>query len=371
MKTSSIIICIVLLLLAFGIIMVYSSSYLTAEAASKTSDGFTFLKKQVIWIIISLILLMAVKEIPYQFWSKVDWIILGSVALLLMLVLIPGIGTIHSGARRWFRFGGIGLQPSELAKLALIIFIASFVSKDPERIKHFKGGFVPLMLICGLVCGLILIEPDMGTTLFLGLVLFSILIVAGAKILHFIPVFIMAAPVMIYFVITKFTYIHNRLAVFLNPELYLDSAAGYQVKQSLIGLGSGGLWGCGLGCSKQKLFFLPQQHTDFIFSIIGEELGFLGIVSILVLFGIFLWHARKIIMQAPNLFGSLLALGITLMVMFQALINIGVVTASLPAKGIAFPFISFGGSSLCALMIGIGILLNITAQTEKKQAGRD
>jgi len=365
MKTSNILICIVLLLLAFGIIMVYSSSFLTAEASSHANDGFFFLRKQLIWIILSFVLLMIVKEIPYQFWSKIDWIILGIITILLLLVLIPGIGTVHSGARRWFRFGGIGLQPSELAKLALIIFISSFVSKDPSRIKHFKGGFMPLMIICGLVCGLILIEPDLGTTLFLGLVIVLLLIVAGVKILHFVPFFIMGIPVIMYFVVHKFTYVHNRLAVFLNPELYLNSAAGYQVKQSLIGLGSGGLWGCGLGCSKQKLFFLPQQHTDFIFSIVGEELGFLGIMSILLLFVIFLWHARKVIIRIPDLFGSLLALGITLMVMLQALINIGVVTASLPAKGIAFPFISFGGSSLCALMIGIGILLNIVAQAEK------
>ncbi len=307
---------------------------------------------------------MVTKSIPYQLWSKADWPILGLILILLTLVLIPGIGTAYYGARRWFRFGGIGFQPSEIAKLGLIIFLASFISKDTHRIKYFTSGLLPVILAIGLTCGLVILEPDIGTACFIALLSTIILVVGGIKLWHLAPIAAGVLPLTAYFVIHKLAYVQQRLAVFFNPALYLDSAAGYQIKQSLIGLGAGGFWGSGLGASKQKLFFLPQQQTDFICAIIGEELGFIGILGVLFLFGLFLWQARKVVLRAPDLFGSLLALGITLMIILQALINIGVVTASLPTKGIALPFISFGGSSLCTLMLGVGILLNIAAQSD-------
>lgn len=364
MKNHNILLCIIIAFLAFSIIIIYSSSYYTAEASANFNDGFWFLRKHLVWIIISLVILMITKSIPYQFWSRIDWFILGFILALLVLVLIPGIGTAYSGARRWFRFGGIGFQPSELAKLGLVIFLAGFISKDPQRIKYFISGLLPLVLIIGLTCGLVILEPDIGTACFIALLSVIILVVSGIKLWHLAPIAAGVIPLVAYFVIHKFAYVQQRLAVFFNPALYSDSAAGYQIKQSLIGLGAGGFWGNGLGASKQKLFFLPQQQSDFIFAIIGEELGFIGALGIILLFGLFLWQARKVVLRAPDLFGSLLAFGITLMVILQAIINIGVVTASLPTKGIALPFISFGGSSLCTLMIGIGILLNIAAQSD-------
>jgi cell division protein FtsW len=366
LTTSKTIICLVLALLAIGLVMVYSSSFILAERSTSFHNGYFFFSKQVVWILVSLLAMLLIKEIPYQFWNKMTPFILGMMFLLLIAVFIPGIGRNYGGAHRWLRIGPVGFQPSEFAKLALVIFIASFASRDLQRLKDFKKGFIPAVGVIGAALLLILMEPDIGTTIFAGLICGTLLFVAGIKLKHAAP-FILAILLILTLAVTiLFPYALNRLSVFLNPAA--DPAGkGYQINQALIGLGSGGISGVGLGASTQKLFFLPQQHTDFVLAIIGEETGFIGTMAVVLLFAGLFWLGWRVFRDSQNnTFAALLALGITLLFTLQALINIAVVTASLPTKGIPLPFISFGGSALFATMCGIGILLNIARQNESK-----
>ncbi|MBI4711882.1 MAG: putative lipid II flippase FtsW [Planctomycetes bacterium] len=361
LKTEYKILLIVLALVAFGIIMVYSSSFFQAEV--KINDGYFFFKRQLLWIIISVAALLLAKRVSYQEWLRLSPFMVGAAWLLLILVLIPGIGHSAGGARRWLRFGPVGFQPSEFAKLAIILYMAHFISKDPERVKRFKDGFVPLAFMVGTTVLLILIEPDIGTAVFITLICAVFLVISGIRLTYVVPIGLLVALLALFVVVQCYPHVQNRLAVFLNPQSD-TSGKGYQIHQALIGLGSGGITGVGLGLSYQKLFYLPQQHTDFILSIIGEELGFIGsFVVVLLFFGLF-WYGRKVAFAVGDTGGTLLALGVTLMVALQALINIAVVTAALPTKGIGLPFISFGGSSLLAFMLAMGILINIARQAE-------
>lgn len=344
--------------------MVYSSSFILAERSAAFQNGEFFFKKHLVWVLISIVAFLLIKEIPYQTLQRFNWVILAGAFLLLIAVFLPGIGRNYYGAHRWLKIGPINFQPSEFAKLALIIFLASYISKDTERMKDFKRGLLPILLIIGVMLGLIMIEPDLGTAIFLCIVCGLVLFVSGIKLLYVIPISLASIGAMILLGLTIFPHVMARLMVFFNP-LADPLGKGYQINQALIGLGAGGITGAGLGLSKQKLFFLPQQHTDFILSIIGEETGFIGIFIVIALFLILFLVGWRIFRKSSNSFAAFLSLGITFLITIQALINIAVVTASVPTKGIGLPFISFGGSALLAAMCAMGILLNIARQNEK------
>jgi len=256
------------------------------------------------------------------------------------------------------RIGAVGFQPSELGKLALILYLADYLTRKQDKIKSFSRGFFPPMLVLGGMTGLILIQPDLGTVVLLGIVSLILLFVAGIRIIYLGGLVLFSLPAL-YFLISGVGYRQRRILAFLNPWQHA-TGAGYQIVQSFLALGSGGIKGVGLGESRQKLFYLPASYTDFIFSIVGEELGFIGTVSLVVLFLVFLWAGIRVAYQSPDLFGYLLGIGITVAISLQAIINIGVATGSLPTKGISLPFISFGGSSLLFNMMGVGLLLNIS-----------
>jgi cell division protein FtsW len=304
-------------------------------------------------------------RVPYKFWASISmWLLLFSAALLI-LVLIPSIGHEVGGARRWLKLGNFGLQPSELAKYSVIIFLSRWLSYHQEQIKSFTRGFLPPIMILGFIVGMILIEPDLGTSLALGVVGLILLFVAGVRIRYLLSLFFISLPILYYF-IADVPYRRARILAFLDP--WKDpKGVGFQIIQSFIALGSGGWTGVGLGESRQKLFYLPEAHTDFIFSIIGEELGFVGAVIVCLAFLILFILGFRIVLKMNDLTGHLMGLGIVSFLALQTLVNIGVVTGTLPTKGLPLPFISFGGSSLVLSMAGIGILMNLAVSSSREK----
>ena len=362
LEPANIIMYLVTTLLVIGIIMIYStSSAKTAEGAD--SMNITFLK-HVAWIIIAITGMLIMMKIDYHYLQRYRMVIFIVAFAGLVVVLIPEIGTVSYGARRWIRFGSyFGFQPSELAKLAMIIFMSGYIAKNREKMATFAKGFVVPIILIGVVSLLILKEPDFGTAMFITTVSFMLIMVGGTRIIYVLFTIIASIP-HIYQIMHKIpTYQHNRLLAFLDP--WKDPMGiGYQIIQSWIALGSGGIAGLGLGESRQKLFFLPMSDNDFIFSIIGEEFGFIGTTGIIIMFALFAWQGVRICKTAPDAFGFFLALGITASIALQAAINIAVVTGSIPTKGLPLPFISTGGSSILLSLLGVGILLNIAKQSE-------
>lgn len=352
----------VVALLGFSIVTVYSTDMTTFGSGGKS---YQFIK-HLSWISISIILLVTMAKIDYHYLQKLSTPILILSLILLLLVLIPGVGTVTNGARRWIRFNKmLGIQPSEFAKLAIIIFISSYIAKNQDRMSEFKRGFIIPIGIMALTSALIIKEPDFGTAVFIAILSLIMLIVGGIRIIFVFFTAIAIAP-FIHNMLFEVSYRKDRLTAFLDP--WKDpSGTGYHVIQSLIALGSGGLTGLGIGSSKQKLLFLPESSSDFIFTIIGEELGFLGIIAVMSLFLLLLWQGLKVVHMTKDVFGFFLSLGITVMFGLQAIINIAVVSGIVPTKGIPLPFISSGGSSLLFSMIGIGILVNIARQTETSE----
>ena len=353
-----IILTIVLMLLSVGIIMIFSTSAVVAKMDPNIKDTYFFIKKQLIWTILAIVSMKICMDISYKNFEKYGYIIFGMCFFLLILVLIPGIGVKYNGARRWIRLAGFGFQPSDFMKFASVIFIAKYISQNFSRLKHFYVGFLPVFTLIALSSFLILLEPDFGTASFILLVSIMLLLVGGVSLKHFIPLFFIGLPFFIYLAIYKLHHIYARIEIYLNPGTD-PYGKGFQIRQSLIALGSGGTLGMGLGLSRQKLFFLSEESTDFIFAIIGEELGFLGTVSILVLFILFIYYGIVVIKRAPDIFSMNLALGIIILISLQAIFNIAVVTQTIPAKGISLPLISFGGTGLLVTMIEVGVLLNI------------
>lgn len=349
---------IVSALVGIGLIMVYSAKIAGPETIN---DNFIAVIKQLILILCGTFALIVMSKIDYHFLQRNHMVFLIISLIGLVLVLIPGIGVSANGARRWIRFGGlIGFQPSDITKICLLVFVSSYIVKNRERMKEFKRGFVFPFLIIGLNLALILVEPDFGTTVFLLVILMSLLIIGGTRIVYMFFTLIAGIP-LIHKMLFEVDYWRERVMVFLDP--WKDPTnSGYQIIQSLIALGSGGLFGKGLGASQQKLYFLPESSNDFILTIIGEEIGFIGIVVVITLFGMLVWNGIGICKNAPDLFGFLLAFGITFMIGLQAAINIAVVSGAAPTKGIPLPFISAGGSSLFVFMLSIGILINIGKQ---------
>jgi len=351
---------ITFILICIGIVMIYSASSIYAWERYK--DGFFFLKRHIAFLIIASFLTLLVMSIDYRRLKKWAKPILVLSFLLLVLVLIPGVSREVAGARRWFRFKFLSFQPCELANIAMIIYMADFISRKTGYIRTFWRGFVPPMVILGALSVLILLQPDLGTVLALGIVVSVMLFVAGIRISYLLSVIVASFP-LLYILIFNVAYRRMRIMSFLNP--WLDpKGSGFQVIQSQIALGSGGIFGVGLGHSRQKLFYLPAAHTDFIFSIIGEELGLLGTVGVIILLIIFIQQGLKVIRNAPDKFAYFLSLGLVLMISLKAVINIGVSCALLPTKGLPLPFISYGGSSLIFDMVSIGILMNIARTGE-------
>ncbi|MFH1857901.1 MAG: putative lipid II flippase FtsW, partial [Candidatus Omnitrophota bacterium] len=272
--------------------------------------------------------------------------------------LIPPFGKESGGANRWFRIGGFSFQPSEITKIILLIYMADFLSRKKHILHQFREGFLPALLVMALVVGLILLQPDFGTAMAIATVLLFMFFLAGVKIPQLGLTVACFIPVSVFYILLK-PHAWRRIMAFLAPERD-PQGIGFQIIQSFVALGSGGLFGVGLGQSKQKLFYLPASHTDFIFSIIGEELGLLGTLSVVVLFFLFTWSCYRILRKVQDGFGRLLGFGITAMITLEALVNIGVACGALPTKGLPLPFISYGGSALIANLIGVGFLLNIS-----------
>lgn len=351
---------VTLILISVGVVMIYSASSIYAWERYK--DSLFFLKRHLNFIFIAVISTFLVMGIDYRRLANFSKPLLIFSIILLILVLIPGLGREIAGARRWFRFKTVSFQPSELASLAIIIYIADFIARKKNLIKDFWIGFLPVVFILGCVSFLILIEPDLGTSIAVGVVALMMLFIAGVKFQYLLSLIITSIPIL-YILIFSVPYRRTRILTFLNP--WLDpKGSGFQIIQSQIALGSGGIFGVGLGHSKQKLFYLPAAHTDFIFSVIGEELGLLGTLGVIGLFIIFIQQGLKVVKNAPDRFGYFLSLGIVLMICLKTSVNIGVSCGLLPTKGLPLPFISYGGSSFIFDLVSVGILMNIARTGE-------
>lgn len=346
-------------LAGLGIVMIYSTSSITAHQVMHGQSAF-FLKKQLISAAIGILIMFAAMRLNYEKLMYLAWPGLIVSILLLAAVLVPGIGVEVNGGRRWIRFLGFGVQPSEMARLALVVFLAFSLSRKQERMKTFKYGFLPYALVSGLMIGLIFLEPDMGGAITLGTIMMIMLFAGGARIPYLAGTVALAVPVMFYFMASE-EYRWRRVMATINPWDYLRDA-GWQLVQSLLAFGSGGIFGVGLGEGKQKLFYLPDAHTDFILSVIGEELGFIGVCAVVSVFMMVVVRGSIIAMRAPSTFGAYLAFGITAMIGVPALINMMVVMGLLPTKGLVLPFISYGGSALVIYLAAVGILLNVSAK---------
>ncbi|MBI2412035.1 MAG: putative lipid II flippase FtsW [Deltaproteobacteria bacterium] len=344
-----------LLLLAIGVVMVYSTS--SVVALKRFGDQYFFVRKHLTFAVAGVVFFVLAARVPYGFYRKMAYPILALAAIFLICIYIPGIGFTAGGARRWIRLGPIAFQPSEPAKLAVIFFLAYSLAGKAEKIKNFSTGLLPNILLPGIVILLIVMEPDLGTAVTVASIVLLMNFAAGARITHLMGLGLAALP-FLYLLMTNFRYMITRLQIFLDP--WKDpEGRGFQMIQSFLAFGSGGIDGAGLGEGRQKLFFLPEAHTDFILSVIGEELGFLGVTVVIAFYALFLYAGTRIALKAKDLHGTYLALGLTFMVVLQAAINMAVVMGLLPPKGLPLPFISYGGTSLVVNMIAVGVILNI------------
>ena len=346
----------IILISIFGLLMIYSSSYIWAEY--KYNDSLKFFKTQLIFLIISYILIYLIIKIPYYKYLKYSNTIFIVCTILLILVLIPGIGTIRNGSRSWFGIGGLGIQPSEFTKLSIIIFTSKYLSKNEKELSNIKKGVLPILIILFLIFGLIMLQPDFGTGVIIVISIIVLLFVSGVPLNFFIKIGIIGLFGIVCLIIIA-PYRMKRIISFLNP--WSDPlGSGFQIIQSLYAIGPGGLLGLGFKNSIQKHFYLPEPQTDFIFAIISEEFGFLGILIVSTLFILIIYRGFRISIHCNNKFGKFIAFGITFQLAFQTLLNLMVVVGLIPVTGVTLPFLSYGGSSLLITMISMGILLNIS-----------
>jgi len=345
-----------LMILAIGIVMVYSAS--AVLALHDFGDSFYYLKRQLFFAILGLAGMAFMMRLDYRQLKSVANAALIAGFVLLVLVLIPGIGVVRGGARSWLGIASFGIQPSEFMKLAMVLFAAKTLAENPSRIASLRRGLLPMLALLGAAFGLIMLQPDLGTGAVLVGATMMVLFAAGARIRHLAGLGVLGLAGLAA-LIAAAPYRLRRITAFLDP--WSDPlGAGYQAIQSLYAIGPGGLVGLGLGMSRQKYNYLPEPQTDFIFSIIAEELGFIGASAVVLLFFLLVWRGMRTAIAAPDLFGSLLAVGIVGMIAVQVVINIGVVTGLLPVTGITLPLVSAGGSSLTLILASIGILLNIS-----------
>lgn len=352
----------VLFLVGIGIVMVYSAS--SALALKKYNSDFYFLKKQAFFSLLGIVSLVVCSHIPFRVYRSLTYPILFSALGLLIAVLISGVGMSAGGSQRWLRLGSLTFQPAETARLALVIYMAYSLSKKQDGLRQFNIGFVPHVLVLLLFAVPLMLQPDFGSVVIFGAIVWLMMFIAGVPVRHLLTAMVLALPLLYYLMIGA-VYRIKRLVSFLDPWQY-PAGEGYQIIHSLMAFGTGGLWGAGIGKGYQKLFYLPEPHTDFIFAVIGEELGFLGVVFILVLYGLILWRGTRIAFRCPDQFGMLLAIGITTAIGLQVSINMGVALGLLPTKGLTLPFLSYGGTSLLLNMACIGILMNIGAADAKR-----
>ncbi|MGC8777464.1 MAG: putative lipid II flippase FtsW [Candidatus Caldatribacteriaceae bacterium] len=347
----------VVVLILFGIIMVFSASMTTGLYSY--GDAFYFLRRHLWGIFLGVMAGVVASFFPLSRLREQSRLLLLLVFVLLVLVFVPGIGRQGAGVNRWINLGVFNFQPSELAKLVIILYMADALTTHQERIGDFWRGVIPFFILVGAICLLVLIEPNLGTATFLLLLTFVMLFLGGGRVAHLLLVWAVLMPTGIFLVLVRGKeYWQDRFVAFLDP--WKDPLGkGFHIIQSLIALGSGGILGRGLGESRQKFFFLPDRHTDFIFAIVGEELGLLGTLSLVVLLGIILWRGWRIALGAGDEFRCLVAMGIVAMITLQAFVNMGAVLRLFPITGITFPLVSYGNSSLLVLLASVGILFNI------------
>ena len=346
----------VIVLSIFGLVMIYSASSIWAEY--KFGDAYKFLKAETLFLILGITLMIITSKIPYSYYLKNANLILGICVLLLILVLIPGVGTVRNGSRSWFGIGSFGIQPSEFTKLGLLIFTSKYLSKNNKLIKDIKKGVLPILGVLFLIFGLIMLQPDFGTGTVIVMTIVVLLFISGVKMGFFVKIgFLGIVGVAVLIIIAPYRL--RRILSFLDP--WSDPlGSGFQIIQSLYAIGPGGLLGLGFGNSIQKHFYLPEPQTDFIFSIISEEFGFMGVLIVSTLFITIIYRGIKISLNAKDLFSKYLSFGIIFGLAFQTILNLMVVVGLIPVTGVTLPFLSYGGSSLLVSMISMGILLNIS-----------
>jgi cell division protein FtsW len=371
-QPDSFILSLVAILVVLGLITVYSASFALGDL--EYGNAYYFVTRQAIWAVIGVGLMVALMRTDYRWLRSISPLLMLAALLGLAAVLVPGIGVDRYGANRWIALGPLPpVQPSEFAKLALIIYVSAWLSSKQRNVKSFAAGLVPFVLMVGLVAGLVMAEPDMGTTIVIVLTTITLFFMAGGALTHLLAL-ISIGGVSASFLLLSGGYRMDRLFAFVSPEAD-PSGRGFHILQLLIALGSGGVSGLGLGASRQKFFYVPSAHTDGIFAIIGEELGFIGAALVIILFALLVYRGIRVMVNAPDNFGALLAVGITSWIAYQALINIGGITRSIPMTGIPLPFLSFGGSALAATLAGIGVLLSISRyargqSTQKERLAR-
>jgi len=349
-----------LVLICIGIVMIYSASSIATWQASGESYGL--LKKQCLYLLIGCIAMVGAMAVDYHLLRRFAKLLLVISVIPLVLVLLPGISREVGGAKRWLHIAGFNYQPTEFVKVAFIVYLADYLNRKAGYLKEFWRGFVPPMCVLGAITLLVLLQPDLGTAVSMVVLTFTMLFVSGISLSHMLISVVAALPVL-YLLVFRVPYRRARILAFLNP--WLDpQGTGFQIIQSQIALGSGGLFGLGLGQGRQKLFYLPAAHTDFIFSIIAEELGLAGACAVILLFIFLIWQMGRIIRQVNDPFGKLICVGVMTMIAFSAVVNIGVSIGALPTKGLPLPFISYGVSSLVFYMVAVGLLLNVSKSEE-------
>jgi len=355
LKSDKVLFLATLLLLCTGVVMVYSAS--AVMAMERMNQPYWFLMKQLAWALMGISILPIVMRVDYRHYRQpaVIWTLLGAAGVALVAVLFsPPV----NGATRWLSVGPLGIQPSELAKLGVIVFIAALLERRMDRINDVGYSLLPIGIVVGGAVGLILIQPDLGTAACIVMIAGAMVFAAGISYQYVVGLFLAAVPLG-YLLISTSEYRWRRVTAFLDP--WADPlGSGWQMIQSMYAVGTGGLFGRGLMSGVQKLFYLPEPHNDFIYAVIGEELGLAGTSVVLACFCVIGWRGLRAAVRAPDRFGAFLAIGLTTMVTFQAMFNIGVVLGLLPPKGIPLPFVSAGGSSLLINIVGIGILLNVS-----------
>jgi cell division protein FtsW len=348
----------VLFLVGIGIVMVYSAS--AAVALKKFGSDYLFLKKQALFALLGLIGLVICRHFPYRWYRLLTYPLLALALIFLIAIQFTDFGLTAGGAARWLRIGMFSFQPSEFDRFALIVFMAYSLDKKNERLKEFSIGFMPHVVVFGVFAICIIQQPDFGSVIILAALTWLMMFVGGVSYLYLFTSLIVVFLPVAFYLLKSSPYRMSRILSYLNPWQY-PAGEGYQIIHSLMAFGTGGLWGTGIGKGYQKLFYLPEPHTDFIFSIIGEELGLMGVMIIIVLYAWILLKGIKISRNAPDTFGSLLAIGLTAAMGMQICINMGVTLGLLPTKGLTLPFLSYGGTSLLLNMASIGILMNISA----------
>lgn len=346
-------------LTCLGLVMVYSAS--SVMATTRYGDGFFFFRKQLLFALLGIVGMFGMTRLDYLLLKRcAGWILLIGIVLLL-LVFIPGIGGKAKGASRWIRLFGFGFQPSEFAKPALIVFMAYSLEKNRDKLDRFVGGFIPYMMILAVLIAILVFQRDLGAALTLFAIATGMLLLAGTRVHYVLSVILLFIPFIVYLIVNE-GYRLRRWVAFLNPWEHRQDS-GFQIVQSMIGFGNGGIVGQGLGLGKQKLFFLPEAHTDFILAVIGEELGLLAVLTVIALFALFVHRSLQVATHAPDTFGRFLAYGIALMIGLESFVNVAVTTGLAPTKGLALPFISYGGSSLMMTLMSTGILLSVSRRT--------